>query len=560
MLDSVRIPSVTAGHAPTPAREPVRTLAPTAGSSPASGQNRPVADPSAPVAPNDAGNLKGPDWVKDAVFYQVFPERFRNGDTSNDPAGTKPWGTPPQNDQFFLGGDLNGVTEKLGHLQKLGVNALYLNPIFTSPSNHKYDTTDFSAVDPAFGGTKAFDELVDKAHAGGVKLVLDGVFNHTSNEHVWFNDVKEKGRESRFRDYYNVHRHPITTFRDEKGVLRSNDYEGWGKPEWGGPYATLPVLRNTHPEVMDALVTGKDSVMRTWLRDHKIDGWRMDVADEVEPEVWREARKVIKGENPNAYMLGENWQDASEMLQGDQFDGVMNYKYFQQPALEFFGQKKLSPDAFMNRLRSPYSTEAKLGMLNILESHDTPRFITQAGGDWYRARPAAIFQMTYQGAPSIYYGAEIGMEGAADPDSRRSFDWKLADGIRPVRQLDGGQGGRVSPQQKANELFGLYQKLIETRKGSEALRRGEFQPLATHNDDQTLSYRRVVPGNDAQDAIVALNNNVVSRAVTVPVGKFASDGTSYVDALSGSKFLVKDGKLSLGELDGNWGAVLLRER
>ena len=341
MLSDVRITSATAGHAPTTPRGPIRSVAPMPGSFAEANQIRPVA-PNAPASATEAGNLKSPDWVKDSIFYQVFPERFRNGDTSNDPAGTEPWGTPPKNDAFFMGGDLNGVTEKLGHLTKLGVNALYLNPIFTSPSNHKYDTTDYAHVDPAFGGDKAFSQLVDKAHASGVKLMLDGSFNHTSHEHVWFNDVKAKGRESKYWDYYNVHRHPITTFKDEKGVLRSNDYEGWGKAEWGGPYATLPVLKNTHPEVMDALVTGEKSVMRTWLRDGKIDGWRMDVADEVEPEVWREARKVIKGENPDAYLLGENWQDASEMVKGDQFDGVMNYKYFQQPALEFFGQKKIS--------------------------------------------------------------------------------------------------------------------------------------------------------------------------------------------------------------------------
>jgi neopullulanase len=195
----------------------------------------------------------------------------------------------------------------------------------------------------------------------------------------------------------------------------------------------------------------------------------------------------------------------------------------------------------------------------MLETHDTPRFITQAGGDWYRARPAAIFQMTYQGAPSIYYGAEIGMEGAADPDSRRAYDWKLAEGVRPVRQLDGAQPEQVTPQRRASELFGLYQKLIETRKGSEALRRGEFEVLTTHNADQTIAYRRWVPGSDAQDAVVAINNNVVGREVEVPVGAFAKDGAAYVDALTGARFEVRDGTLDLGQVDGNWGAVLLRE-
>lgn len=518
---------------------------------------RPTPSP-APVAAASAPALKSPDWVKDAVVYQVFPERFRNGDASNDPAGTKPWGSAPKNDDFFMGGDLNGVTQALPHLAKLGVDTLYLNPIFTAPSNHKYDTTDHSKVDPAFGGDAAFSELVDKAHAGGVKVLLDGVLNHTSNEHVWFKDIREKGSKSPYWSWYNVYRHPISTFRDEKGILRTNDYEGWGKPEWGGPYATLPVLQSTNPAVMKELVTGTDSLVRRWIRDGKVDGWRMDVADEVEPEVWQAVRKVIKEENPEAYLLGENWQDASSMLQGDQFDGATNYRYFQQPALEFFGKKAINSDEFARRLENGYSKEAKLAMLNILESHDTPRFITQADGDWYRARPAAIFQLTYQGTPSLYYGAEIGMEGGPDPDSRRAFDWSVVDRMRVPEKLTGKVTRNIAPEDRAGQLFGMYQKLIEARKGSDALRRGDFKVLDTHNDENTIAYRRWVEG-DARDAVVALNNSTTGKRMTVPVGPFATDGTAYVDALTGARHAVKDGRIDLGTMDGNWGAVLLRE-
>lgn len=501
--------------------------------------------------------------MKDAIFYQVFPERFANGDTANDPPGTVPWGTPPQNDRFFMGGDLNGITKRLEHITKLGANALYLNPIFEAPSNHKYDTTDYHQVDDNFGGNRAFEQLMDKAHASGVKVVLDGVLNHTSNENVWFKDVREKGPQSKYWSWYTVHRWPIATWKDERGVLRSNDYKGWGKPEWGGPYAALPELDNLHPEVMEGLVTGENSVVRTWLREGKIDGWRMDVADEVEAEVWRKTREVVKRENPDAYLLGENWQDASEMLQGDQFDGVMNYRYFQQPAVDFFARKQISADDFAARLRNGYSPEAKLSMMNILDSHDTPRFITQAGGDWYRLRPAAIFQMTYQGAPVVYYGDEIGMEGGADPDSRRAFDWNIADNLQPPRTLQSvskavDDASTVSGVDRAGQLFGLYQRLIDVRKGTDALRRGEFEVLKTHNEDNTIAYRRWVQ-NDARDAVVAINNNVVARPVTVPVGSFATDGTAYVDALSGARYTVQDGQLRIPTLDGNYGAVLLRD-
>ncbi|MCW2922673.1 MAG: alpha amylase catalytic region [Thermoleophilia bacterium] len=505
--------------------------------------------------------LKSPDWVKDAVFYQVFPERFKNGDTSNDPQGTVPWGTPPGNDQFFEGGDLQGVSQGMGHLAKLGVNALYLNPIFTSPSNHKYDTADYRHVDPAFGGDAAFSKLVDQVHAGGMKLILDGVFNHSSNENVWFKDVREKGSQSKYWSWYNVYRHPIETHKDEKGVLRTNDYEGWGKPEWGGPYATLPVLQSLNPEVMNELVTGQDSVLRKWTRDSKVDGWRMDVADEVETPFWQKTREVLKKENPDAYLIGENWQDASGMLGGDTFDGATNYKYFQQPATEFFAQKTLTPDQFAQRLQNGYPKEGKLAMLNFLESHDTPRFITTAGGDWYRARPAAIFQMTYQGAPSIYYGAEIGMEGGPDPDSRRAFDWGTADKVDAAAgnaKLDGGtKRGAAAAGDKAGQLFGLYQKLIKTREETTALRRGDFEVLATHNDNGTIAYRRFVEGDD-KDVVVALNNSATDHPVDVPVS-FAPDGTNYVDALTGERHAVQGGHLKLDKLDGNWGAVLLRE-
>jgi cyclomaltodextrinase / maltogenic alpha-amylase / neopullulanase len=557
-------PAIAPAAAPAPAPTPQAAHA-TFAAKPVPGRGRTSLVGSAPDAAAGAatGGLRTPDWVKDAIFYQVFPERFANGDTSNDPAGTVPWGTPPQNDQFFMGGDLNGVSRRLDHIKRLGANALYLNPVFEAPSNHKYDTTDYHQVDDNFGGNAAFTELVDKAHAGGVKIMLDGVLNHTSHESVWFKDVKERGKDSPYWSWYTVDRWPITTWRDDRGVLRSNDYRGWGKPEWGGPYATLPELNNLHPEVMDGLVTGPDSVVRKWLRDGKIDGWRMDVADEVEPEVWRRTREVVKAENPDAYLLGENWHDASDMLKGDQFDGVMNYKYFQQPAVDFFARKGIRPDDFVGRLQNGYSPEAKLSMLNVLDSHDTPRFISQAGGDWYRLRPAAIFQMTYQGAPVVYYGDEIGMEGGADPDSRRAFDWGVADSINPPAThaslaAAAPQVADLGAVERGGQLFGLYQRLIDARKGSDALRRGDFEVLATHNDDNTIAYRRAVAG-DARDAIVALNNNVVERAITVPAGRFAPDGTAYVDALSGARYSVSGGTLQIPRVDGNYGAVLLRE-
>lgn len=511
-----------------------------------------------------ASELKIPEWVKDAVFYQVFPDRFANGDMGNDPRGTQTWGSRPEN-EGMMGGDLQGVTQRMGYLKSLGVNALYLNPIFTAPSNHKYNTADYEHVDEDFGGDAAFKDMVDVAHRNGVKVMLDGVLNHVSHQHKWFRDVREKGPKSEFFDRFSVHNHPISYTRDADGVLRSNDYKSW----WN--YATLPELKVDNPKVREYFLTGKDAIVKKWLRDGKIDGWRMDVADDTNftPDYWRTARREIKATNPDAYMVAENWKDAGSMLQGDQFDGTMNYQYFTFPSIEFFGEKKISTDAFVKRLENGYSTEAKHGAFNILGSHDTARFVTQAGGDWYRQRPAAIFQMTYIGAPVIYYGDELGMAGGKDPDSRRGMEWdnvpvnrtKPADAhtYQPTATVtDAANGVALTRKAQAEQVFTLYQRLIATRNAEPALRRGEFQVLSTHNDDSTLAYRRHVAGND-RDAIVAINNNVVTKDIVVPVGDVAKDGTRFTDSLSGRSYEVAQGKLTLNDIDGNFGAVLLRD-
>lgn len=508
-----------------------------------------------------AAGLKIPDWVKDAVFYQVFPDRFANGDMGNDPRGTQPWGSPPQN-EGMMGGDLQGVTQRMGYLKSLGVNALYLNPIFTAPSNHKYNTADYEHVDDDFGGDAAFKSMVDVAHRNGVKVMLDGVLNHVSHQHKWFRDVREKGPKSEFFDRFSVNNFPISYERDADGVLRSKDYKSW----WN--YATLPELKVDNPKVREYFLTGKDAIVKKWLRDGKIDGWRMDVADDTNftPDYWRTARREIKSVNPDAYMVAENWKDAGSMLQGDQFDGSMNYQYFTFPAIDYFAKKSSSTDDFVRRLENNYSSEAKFGAFNILGSHDTERFVTQAGGDWYRQRPAAIFQMTYVGTPVVYYGDELAMEGGKDPDSRRGMEWehvplnrdKPVDAHTPNTLADATNGAELSRKGRAEQMFNLYQRLISTRQAEPALRRGEFQVLATHNDDSTLAYRRFVEGND-RDAIVAINNNVVAKDIVVPVGDVAKDGTRFTDALSGRTYDVQGGQIKLEDMDGNFGAVLLRD-
>lgn len=536
----------------------------------ATGSAARTAPPAGPLnTPDQIASVpaKPPSWVQDSVFYQIFPDRFANGDEGNDPFGTVPWGSAPTNDAF-MGGDLMGINQKLGYLKSLGVDALYLNPIFKSPSNHKYDVTDYENVDPTFGGNKAFTDLVDSLHGSNMKIMLDGVFNHTSHQHSWFRDIRDHGPSSKYSGFYDVWNHPIRYARDKDGVLRTSDYKSW----WG--YATLPELQTQRAEVRDYFIRDKNSIMRRWVREGKIDGWRMDVADEVEQDFWQEARVAIKQENPNAYMLAENWHDASDYLKGDQFDAAMNYRYFQQPATDFFARKGISSDQFVERLKNNYSTEAKLASFNLLGSHDTPRFITEAGGDWYRMRPAAIFQMTYQGAPVVYYGDEIGMEGGKDPGSRGSFEWSKLEPRRPAAAQSSAlsypsasgtedtwpvrstPAAGVKNDDRSEKLLNLYRTLISVRKREPALRRGDFEVLSTHNEDSTITYRRSHPG--ANDVLVALNNNVVGKPVSMPVGKFASDGTKFRDELTGKVYSAKDGLISLPEIDGNFGAVLVR--
>ncbi|MCW2950070.1 MAG: hypothetical protein JWN41_1083, partial [Thermoleophilia bacterium] len=357
-------PTPVTVSSPHAAPAPQAVASPTAPPMKAAAASRPAVAAGATQAASGAGNLKIPTWVKDAVFYQIFPERFENGDAGNDPRGTAPWGSPPTN-EGMMGGDLQGVTKRLGYLASLGVNALYFNPIFGSPSNHKYNTTDYEHVDPQFGGDAAFKNMVEAAHRNGVKIMLDGVFNHTSHQNKWFQDVRDKGPNSEYFDRYTVNNWPISYTHDAAGVLRSNDYRSWFD------YAELPVLKTDNPKVRDYFLTGKDAIVKRWIRDGHIDGWRMDVADDpnFSADYWRTARESIKSTNPDAYMVAENWHDASAQLQGDQFDGAMNYNYFTFPAVDFFAKKTATPDQFVQRLQNSYSPEAKFGMFNILDSH-----------------------------------------------------------------------------------------------------------------------------------------------------------------------------------------------
>lgn len=428
-----------------------------------------------------------PGWVPDQVFYQIFPERFRASGESpphprlgqeirrgEGPIRTKPWGEPidPRHPNTELyGGDLTGVRQALDYLQDLGVTALYLNPIFTSPSVHKYDTEDFEHVDPRLGGDQALADLRAETQRRGMRFLLDAVFNHTSDTHPWFNrwgtypeDGAYQGEHARYRSAY--------SFSDPE------DQESYFC--WQGS-KVLPVLDFANPLVQDYFVRAPEAIARRWLRPpYAADGWRIDVAHMMgegtgarnNAGVLGALRRAVKEENPDAYVVGEHFSEASRWLQGDLEDGAMNYYGFAHPVRAFLaGQDiKYHPiridaaelDAWLTDARSRIPYANQLCQLNLLGSHDTARFLTLVRGDRDLMGLALLLLFTYPGVPCIYYGDEIGMTGANDPHNRACFDWE--------------------PAHWDQDLRGLVQRLTGLRRVHPALRRGAYQTLLAEGD------------------------------------------------------------------------------
>ena len=401
---------------------------------------------------------KPPAWVGDAVFYQIFPDRFARSPRMSPPGDLEPWDAPPTRDGF-KGGDLLGVVEHLDYLADLGITALYLNPIFMSASNHRYHTYDYFRVDPLLGGDAALDELLAAARGRGMRVVLDGVFNHSGRGFWPFHHVAEVGDASPYRDWFNLDpaveagRRPLRPYparaelaaleaaRHAGTTLRAGDasravlgYEAW----WDLP--ALPKLNVAHPAMREHLLSAAEH----WIR-RGIDGWRLDVPEEIaDDEFWREFRARVKVANPEAYIVAEIWHVAPDRLQGDQFDATMNYP-LAEAILGFVGGRHLDMavigqhgtyagavgpldgPAFAQRLGellAAYDPAVSAAQLNLVGSHDLPRFVTMCGGDRTSLRLATLVQMTLPGAPCLYYGDEVGLEGGIDPGSRGGFPWE----------------------------------------------------------------------------------------------------------------------------------------
>lgn len=382
-------------------------------------------------------SVNTPDWVKTAVFYQIFPDRFARGQSSRAPLGTrfKAWGTDPA-EQGYQGGDLYGVAEKLDKLADLGVTAIYLNPVFSSASNHRYHTYDYLQVDPLLGGDEALRHLLDEAHAQGMRIILDGVFNHASRGFWAFHHILENGPDSPYIDWFHIEDFPLNPY--PKAGEESLNYRAW----WDLP--ALPKFNTDNPGVREYLF----NVAEYWL-EFGIDGWRLDVPGDIDDDgFWQEFRRRVKAINPDAYICGEIWGNAERWLQGDQFDAVMNYP-MGTAALSFFGAQTLKTDyeqneydiepldaeAFcdkVNKVQSWYADAINQVQLNLIDSHDTPRALWLVDGNEQAVSAAIAFLSLMPGAPCIYYGTEIGMSGANDPHCRAAYPWHDKSSWKPA--------------------------------------------------------------------------------------------------------------------------------
>jgi cyclomaltodextrinase / maltogenic alpha-amylase / neopullulanase len=383
--------------------------------------------------------VETPVWVRDAVFYQIFPDRFASSARVPKPGRLEPWDAHPTN-HGFKGGDLLGVAEHLDYLDDLGVTAIYLTPIFQSASNHRYHTYDYFHVDPLLGGNDALRELLDLAHGRGMRVILDGVFNHTGRGFWPFHHILENGAASPYRDWFHLEPDVLEGRRDPapypprdvpKGMWLG--YQAW----WGLP--ALPKLNTSHPDVREYLL----SVGEHWLR-FGIDGWRLDVPTEIDDAAfWADFRQRCRVVRADAYLVGEIWETAPEWVAGDRFDALMDYP-LAEAILGYVGGSRLDMAAvlahpeyrrdlrpldgpgFARRLielLGVYDPDVVAVQLNLLGSHDAPRALTVLGGDTAALRMATLLQCMLPGAPCIYYGDEIGLTGGNDPACRGAFPW-----------------------------------------------------------------------------------------------------------------------------------------
>jgi len=353
------------------------------------------------------GKQSPPNWLKDAVAYQIFPDRFSRKRDSD--IVYEKWENEPTYYSKF-GGNIKGIIAEIPYLQSLGVNLVYLTPVAYSKSPHRYDTIDYMKIDPVLGSSETFRTMVEELHKKGIRVVLDAVFNHCSSDFFAFQDVLTNQRRSKYKDWFFIDSYPVSLTQEK--TYRTYAFE-----------RNMPKLNTKNPEVRAYLL----SVARHYMNEFHIDGWRLDVADEVDHEFWRLFRAEVKRLNPEAVIIGEIWHNPEVYLRGDLFDSVQNYQFYEL-VQRFFVRKQVSIEEWIDSLttlQQMIPLEYTKGLLNALGTHDTPRIFTSLDHEIKRLKLALLFQFFFPGVPTIYYGDEIGMSGGKDPDNRRCFPWKI---------------------------------------------------------------------------------------------------------------------------------------
>ncbi len=355
---------------------------------------------------HDSDVVKQTDWLTNAVFYQIFTDRFYKPLNKQGSYINSQWGELPTPKSFY-GGDLNGIREKLPYIKSLNVTALYLTPIFESESNHKYDTIDYYKVDEMFGGNAALTRLVDECHATGLKVVLDAVFNHVSEKFAPFKDVIAKGKKSKYYNWFVINGDTVDETNTNYATFAACKY--------------MPKLNTDNPEVQQYFV----DIALFYMEKYSIDGWRLDVSDEVSHSFWRKFRNAVKTKNSDCVLIGENWHNSESFLNGDQFDSIMNYAVTKQ-MMDFWVYDSIDAQTLACRLNAQfarYNDVVNSMMFNLLDCHDTHRFYSLLNCSKDKLLCAIAIMVFIPGSFNLYYGTEVLTEGGYDPDSRRTFDW-----------------------------------------------------------------------------------------------------------------------------------------
>ena len=450
-----------------------------------------------------------PYWVQDSVFYQIFPDRFHNGDPANDPPNLDPWGAKPTL-WGFQGGDLRGVIAKMDYLLDLGINAIYFNPLFQSSSNHRYNISDYYKIDPKLGTVDDFQALLDVAHQNGIRVVIDGVFNHCGRGFFAFNDILENQSHSPYIDWFHLNNVPPDAYSPGD----ADDYLAW----WN--FKSLPKFNTDNPLVRKYIF----DVARYWIR-LGADGWRLDVPNEIDdPRFWEEFRAVVKSENPDAYLMGEIWDGDPRWVGPVSFDGLMNYPV-REGLIEFLKESKTAGEfsAIIDRQVNQYPRENLHAMYNLLGSHDTERIKTLLGGDQKKLTMAYLFLFAFPGAPAIYYGDEVGLEGGKDPGCRKAFPWNEESWDRDLRQL--------------------IQRLIAIRKKKPVLRRGTFQEVFHDGERGGYAFTRVL---GEEGLLLVLNASGIQQQYRLDVTALNwQDGRIVRDLIGGEELIVSGNELAL---------------